>query len=159
MRIVERLKGRIGRDITVAVLGLAYKPFSHVTEHSQALMLVRAFLEQGARVVAYDPLAGSTANVELGGRALILDSACACLRDADVVLVATPDPEFGALGPDDFRRLGRTVTVVDFWRILAGKLSGVDGIEYVAYGRGSTDASHDGTLKQLWSETAAHYGC
>lgn len=157
-RIVERLKGRIGRDVTVAVLGLAYKPFSHVTEHSQALMLVKAFLEQGARVVAYDPLAGATANIEVGGRALILDSACACLRDADVVLVATPDPEFSALGPDDFRRPGRTVTVVDFWRILAGTLSAIDGIEYVPYGRGPAGASDEGTLKQLWSETAAHYG-
>jgi UDPglucose 6-dehydrogenase len=158
-RIVEHLKGRIGRDVTVAVLGLAYKPFSHVTEKSQAMMLVRAFLEHGARVLAYDPLAGAIANIELGGRALILDSARACLRDADVVLVATPDPEFKDLQIDDFRGQGRRVTVVDFWGGLSDTLGAATGIEYVPYGRGPVDTSHDGTLKQLWSDTAAHYGC
>ena len=58
-------------------------------------MLVKAFLEHGARVLAYDPLAGRTRESRArSGRALILDNARDCLRDADVVLIATPDPEF-----------------------------------------------------------------
>src|SRR5207244_2484053 len=100
------------------------------------IMMVKAFLDHGARVLAYDPLAGESANLELGGRALILDSACDCLREADIVLIATPDPEFKRLGARDFRRAGKSVLVIDFWRTLAEELEGAAGIEYLPYGRG-----------------------
>jgi UDPglucose 6-dehydrogenase len=157
-RVLQQLGTRVSRDLTVAVLGLAYKPFSHVTEESQAILLVKAFLEHGARLLAYDPLARQNADFELRGRALILDTVHDCVRDADVVVIATPDPEFKALAAADFRRDGKTVTVIDFWRILGDELAHAPGIEYVPYGRGpATEA--DGVLSRLWSETATHYGC
>ena len=157
-RILQQLRPRVSRDLTVAVLGLAYKPLSHVTEESQAIMMVKAFLDLGARVLAYDPLAGESANVELGGRALILDTPCDCLREADIVLIATPDPEFKRLSARDFRRDGKSVLVVDFWRILSAELDGAPGIEYMPYGRGPAADRDDQTLKQLWGETPTHYG-
>jgi UDP-N-acetyl-D-mannosaminuronate dehydrogenase len=120
---------------------------------------VKAFLERGARILAYDPLARESADFELKGRALILDTAQDCLRDADVVVVATPDPEFKALTAADFQREGRTVTVIDFWRILSDRLNGLAGVEYVGYGRGPAESDGGGVLQQLWSQTAAHYGC
>jgi UDPglucose 6-dehydrogenase len=137
-RVVQDLAGTCcSRDRTVAVLGLAYKPFSHVIEESQAMRLVKALLSRGIRVVAYDALAGPSADLELQGRAVILDSARDCLRQADVVLIATPDPEFTALTVDDFLSNGRSITVVDFWRLQSDRLAGVPRIEYIAYGRGS----------------------
>jgi UDPglucose 6-dehydrogenase len=158
-RVLQQLGTRVSRDLTVAVLGLAYKPFSHVTEESQAILLVKAFLEHGARLLAYDPLARQNADFELKGRALILDTVHDCLRDADVVVIATPDPEFKALTSDDFKRDEKSVTVIDFWRILSDRLAGVPGIEYVPYGRGPAPEAEGGVLSQLWSETATHYGC
>jgi UDPglucose 6-dehydrogenase len=157
-RVLQLMRSKIKRDMTVAVLGLAYKPLSHVTEQSQAIMLVEALLGQGARVLAYDPLAGESANFELRGRALILDSARACLRGADAVLIATPDPEFQKLTAADFQTDGRVVIVVDYWRILAGVLTGAPGVEYIPHGR-SIDDSHGGdVLDKLWGETATRYG-
>jgi len=156
-RVLQQLAPRVGRDVTVAILGLAYKPQSHVIEDSQAIRMAKAFLEHGARVLAYDPLAGEYANLELGGRVLIMDNPCDCLRDADVVLVTTPDPEFKALTARDFRQEGRPVLVVDFWRLLSAQLSGADNIEYMPYGRRDAAAESD-VLKQLWSETPLHYG-
>jgi UDPglucose 6-dehydrogenase len=156
-RLLEPIRTKITRDMTVAVLGLAYKPFSHVTEESQAIMLVEALLGQGARVLAYDPLAREGANFELKGRALILDSARDCLRDADVVLIATPDPEFRALTAADFQT-GRPVMVVDYWRILSHTLTNVAGVEYIPYGRGCDHVEGAGVLNQLWGETATRYG-
>jgi UDPglucose 6-dehydrogenase len=156
-RILRHLRQRIPRDVTVAVLGLAYKPLSHVVEESQAMMIAKALLDHGARVLAYDPLAGDAASMELGGRALIMDNPCDCLRDADVVLIATPDERFKALTARDFRRNGRPVLVVDFWRLLVDRLSDVEGIEYVAYGRGDALADK-GLLKELWGATPSHYG-
>jgi UDPglucose 6-dehydrogenase len=158
-RVIAQVRATVSRDLTVAVLGLAYKPLSHVIEESQAILLVKAFLEHGARVLAYDPLARESADFELKGRALILDSSRDCLRDADVVVIATPDPEFKTLTAADFRGNGRPVTVIDFWRILSERLAGAAGIDYVAYGRGPADDGGEGVLHQLWSQTAAHYGC
>src|SRR5262249_24153047 len=154
-RIREQVRRGVPRDVRGAVLGLAYKPFSHVIEESQAIMITKAFLEHGARVLAYDPLAGDAANLELGGRALIMDNVCDCLRDADWVLVATPDPEFRKLTVRDFRDGGRRVVVVDFWGILSDQLSEAAGIDYMPYGRGGSDP---GVLRQLWSEIPTHYG-
>ena len=88
-------------------------------------------------MLAFDPLAGHEANQELGGRALVLDSIEACLQDAEVVLVATPNPAFAQLTAADFTRgHKKTVRVFDFWRHLAPALQGAPGIDYIAYGHG-----------------------
>ena len=156
-RILERLRPRVARDATVAILGLAYKPSSHAIEASQAMMMAKALLDRGARVLAYDPLAREAPNAELGGRAQMMDSARDCLRDADVVLVATPDPEFTTLNARDFRQDGRPVVVIDFWRILSDQLSRADGIEYVPYGH-APPTLPAGAVEALWGDTPARYG-
>jgi UDPglucose 6-dehydrogenase len=156
-RLATRWRARVGRDATVAILGLAYKPFSNSLEESQAMMMARAFIDHGTRVRAYDPLAGDNARREFGGRVQIVDSARECLRDADVVLIGTPDPEFKTLEAQDFRQAGRPVVVVDFWRILAGPLSRADGIEYVPYGQAPTTLP-SGALEELWGGTPARHG-
>jgi UDPglucose 6-dehydrogenase len=157
-RLLHQLRPRVPREVTVAVLGLAYKPFSHVIEESQAMMIAKAFLDHGARVLAYDPLAGEAANLELGGRALIMDDVRDCLRDADVVLVATPDPEFKALKAADFTHEGRRTLVVDFWRILGGELAKAPSVDYMPYGIGPAHGGDADPLIALWGETPKHYG-
>ena len=128
-RILDLLTPRLMRTSTVGVLGLAYKPLSQVIEESQAMIVVRALLDRGIQVVAYDPLAGRAADLELGGRARVVDSVRACVCDADVVLIATPDPEFQSLTADDFPN-GSRVLVVDFWRILGDRLTNQPRIDY-----------------------------
>jgi UDPglucose 6-dehydrogenase len=156
-RVLQQLAPKLTRHLTVAVLGLAYKPLSHVIEESQAMLLVKAFLDRGVRVVAYDPLAGLSADVELGGRVIILDSARDCVRDADIVLIATPDPEFQSLTAADFGGDGKRVLVVDFWRVFGERLGAAPQVDYWPYGCGGRDGDAS-ILRELWSTTAAHYG-
>jgi UDPglucose 6-dehydrogenase len=158
MGLVQQLRARLSRETTVAVLGLAYKPASHVVDESQAILVVNAFLDHGARVLAYDPLASETANHELRGRALILDSPEACLREADLAVIATPDPAFKALTPAHFHAAGRRMTVVDCWRILSPHIAADPDIEYIAYGRGPRPEHDGGILKKLWDEAPARHG-
>lgn len=155
--ILSSWQSRIARDATVAILGLAYKPSSYATEQSQALMLAKALLDRGTRVLAYDPLAGEAARQELDGRAQVVGSARDCVRHADVVLIGTPDPEFTTLTPQDFRQGGRPVVVVDFWRILSNQLSQAEGIEYVPYGRAPLSLQAP-ALAALWGDTLTRYG-
>jgi UDPglucose 6-dehydrogenase len=159
MGLVQQLRARVSRETTVAILGLAYKPGSHVVDESQSIQIANAFLDQGARVLAYDPLAGETASDALGGRALILGSPEACLREADLAVIATPDPAFKALTPAEFHAEGRRIIVVDCWRILSPRIAEDPDIEYLAYGRGPRP-EHDGggILEKLWRETPARHG-
>ncbi len=69
-RFVEKLKPFVKGAETVAVLGLAYKPLSHVIEESPGIFLARALADTGIRVVAYDPLANDSARATLQYHAL-----------------------------------------------------------------------------------------
>jgi len=153
-RVVKQLHARFGPGLTIGILGLAYKPFSHITEESQAMLIAKAFLEYGARVVGYDPLARDGAHHDLGGRMLVLDSARACLGQAELVLIATPDPEFKHLAADDFTEGGKRRTVIDFWRALPPDVASDPRIDYIAYGRADLDTGGEQILKSLWSEHA-----
>jgi UDPglucose 6-dehydrogenase len=156
-RMVRMVSAHASPQATVAVLGLAYKPNSHVVEESQAIQIVRTLVDRHYRVVAFDPLAIQPANQELGGRALVFDSIDACLQDAEVVLIATPDPAFADITAARLTRDGtRHVTVIDFWRQLAPALERAPGVTYVAYGRGVEPAKGD-VLSALWqTEVAQH---
>jgi len=150
-KTVERLRPVIHKGATVAILGLAYKPYSHVIEESQGIYLAKALSHAGARVIAYDPLAGEAAKTELAYHALVLDSLENCLAQADVVLITTPDPAFKALRHSHFRR--NPVTVIDFWRILDAELAGKQGIRCIPIGRSVDDATNAARLEQLWGNT------
>jgi len=153
-KIVEKLRPLIREGATVAILGLSYKPFSHVTEESQALFIAQALSKAGARVVGFDPLAGEMALNELHGQIVVLDSVEECLRQAEAVLITTPDPVFKELSAESFRNERAEVLVVDFWRILLDKLNGQTNINYIPFGYGSDDQLNTKRLKELWGGTA-----
>jgi UDPglucose 6-dehydrogenase len=149
-KLVKKLKPFIQRGTTVAVLGLAYKPHSHVIEESSALEITWQLFKAGARVVAYDPLAGEAAATEFRGQVLILDRVEDCLAQAEVVLVLTPDPEFARLTAADFPKKDRPIVVADAWRLLAHQLRGHPHIQYLATGCSSTDEQNDAQMAELW---------
>jgi UDPglucose 6-dehydrogenase len=153
-KVVERLRPLIRRGMTVAVLGLAYKPFSHVVEESQSIYLAKALSKIGARVVAYDPLAGEMARAELKDQAVVLDSLRDCLAQADVVLITTPDPAFQTLTAAHFNNGKPKVSVVDCWRILDKELTDHPHIRYIPIGRSMDDAANGRQLAELWNNTA-----
>jgi UDPglucose 6-dehydrogenase len=153
--LTKRLLELIPRGATVAVLGLAYKPFSHVIEESQSILLVKALSQAGARVLCYDPLANDSARSELAYSALIMDSLIDCLAQANYVIITTADPVFKSLCADDF--VLKPVTVIDIWRVLDKELMDKPGIHYVPYGRSVSDAENATRLKELWMDTAEKY--
>jgi UDPglucose 6-dehydrogenase len=152
--ITEKLRPIIKNGETVAILGLSYKPSSHVVEESQGVYLAKSLSEAGARVVAYDPLANESANAELKGKVLILDSAKQCLEQADIVLLTTADDEFKRLKAEDFVLGDKNITVYDFWRILKSELTDKEKIKYVAIGCSSDDEKQSEFLTHLWGKEA-----
>lgn len=141
--VIERLGVAIERSATVAVLGLAYKPFSDVIEGSQGILLAKILADRGARVIANDPLAVRSATKELGDRVTVLESLSNCLQQASIVIVTTPDPVYAALDVKDFAVSKRPVTVVDCWRILSDKLSNQPNVVYLPLGRSLMTSTHE----------------
>ena len=150
-RITDRLEGLIEPGMTAAVLGLAYKPYSHVIEESQGAAIALALAKHGLRVLAYDPLARESVEPELSGRVMIMDSLKSCLLPADLVLITTPDPEFRALIAKDFVLKEGPVTVVDFWRMLDSAKMQHPLVRYIPMGRSHDEDENKKRLIQLWA--------
>jgi len=154
-RTVENLKRELRAGNTVAVLGLAYKPHSHVLDDSQGLILAHALAQSGFRVIAYDPLSvamqlGTFCKTAVNGF-LMRESLQQCLDEADMVLITTPDPAFKTLNSSNFARVKPVVTVVDFWRILQSELAGHEPhIRYIPVGHSLRDEQNKARLRELW---------
>lgn len=91
-RVVEMLERELGdlTERTIAVLGLAFKPDTDDVRESPAFPLVAQLLERGARVRAYDPVAGASAARVLGPRAhVIVDTLEEAVDAADAVVLVT----------------------------------------------------------------------
>lgn len=153
-QLLARLDHVLRPAKTVAVLGLAYKPASHVTEESHSILLAKMLVDMGKRVVAYDPLAGETARAELPAEVAVCDSLSDCLAQADTVLITTPDPCFKRLQAQDFNLNHAPVTVIDFWRLLEPAVRQHPQIRYVAVGQSSDDEANAARLAALWANAA-----
>jgi UDPglucose 6-dehydrogenase len=133
-RLVAIVKSTVATGGCVGVLGLSYKPDTPVIEQSQGIALAATFLKDGYKVVVYDPMAMEAARAVLGGKAVTAETAEACVRRADVVVIMTPWPEFGRLSAAAFAKVGRKMVVVDCWRILPGGIEAVAKLRYVGAG-------------------------
>ncbi|HRG54507.1 MAG TPA: nucleotide sugar dehydrogenase [Lacunisphaera sp.] len=149
-RYVEKLQPHLPKGASVAVLGLAYKPLSHVIEESPGIYLCRALSEAGYRVIGHDNLAAPHAEQALKMSALVTDSLDDAIKDADVVLVTTTDKSYTALTAATLLCGRPQVTVVDFWRCLK-HLATDPRIRYVPIGLCRDEAASSAALKPLWS--------
>lgn len=154
-RFVEKLMPLFRKGATVAVLGLAYKPLSHVIEESAGIYLCLALSNKGFRVIGFDPLAREEAVAALRMHALVSESLAACLQDAECILVTTPDDAFKSLSPEDYLRNQESVTVVDFWRCLPESIQKHPKIHYIPVGRCPDAQASVERLQELWTETAS----
>lgn len=149
-KVADRIRPKLRNGATIAVLGLSYKPFSHVTEESQGVYVARQLAKGGFRVVAFDPLASEMDLDNIRRDIVVLDSVSECLAQSQAVLITTPDPAFKSLTAEDFANQWSEVLVFDFWRILAGELRDSDRIKYVGIGTSENDVANTEVLKRLW---------
>ena len=144
-RVVDlagELTGRLGNasfaGVTVAVLGLAFKPDSDDTRDSPALDVAARLIGRGATVRAYDPQAmGNAARIVPGIERA--DSPVDAVRGADLVIVATEWQAFRDLDPAavELREAVAQPVVIDARNCLDAEAWRTAGWTVRALGRGS----------------------
>jgi UDPglucose 6-dehydrogenase len=114
-RVVELARELIGgfRGRRISVLGLAFKPGTDDVRDAVSIRIVRRLLEEGAKVVVYDPKAMNNAKKIFGGDVEYAGSVEECLKDSECAIIVTEWDEFRKLRPEDFIRFMRNPAVVD----------------------------------------------
>jgi UDPglucose 6-dehydrogenase len=149
---IERVVGAVQARFTggaVGVLGLSYKPDTPVVEQSQGVMLVDRLLEEGHRVIAYDPKAVPAAQAAVRRPFEAASSAAECAAEASLVVIMTPWPEFRDIPASAFAREGRRIAVLDCWRVMSKESIGeVADLVYLGQGawRTAPAAARRGTF-------------
>jgi len=119
-RLARIVRSRLAAGDVVGILGLSYKPDTNVIEESPGVALARALVEDGEyEIVVYDPVATGSAVDALGGAVQGVASAHELLERSDLVVIATPWPEFAELPRDALERDGQRLVVIDCWRVLS----------------------------------------
>ena len=113
----------------IAMLGLAYKENTHSTKNSPALRLLAKLGDRKIRV--HDPVVPALA----APRAQYCTSAIECVRGADVLVLATPWPEYRKLSVRELARTMRGRVLIDPHRLLDAVQVEAAGFTYHTLGR------------------------
>jgi UDPglucose 6-dehydrogenase len=113
-KIVDMTERKLGslHNKKIAVLGLAFKPDTIDIRNAPAIWVIKALLEKGASISAYDPEAMPNARQVLTQGVRFCHSAAEAIGESDCVLILTEWDEFRKVG------LYKGKTVIDGRRAL-----------------------------------------
>ncbi|MEZ4333554.1 MAG: UDP-glucose/GDP-mannose dehydrogenase family protein [Myxococcota bacterium] len=132
-KIVAALDGEVaGR--TVGVLGLSFKPETDDLREAPALDIVRALLDRGAKVRAYDPAAMAHAG-RLVPEMVLCKDAYEAITDADAMVIVTEWNEFRMLDLSRARELMAEPRMLDLRNIYKSDPVRAAGFQYWGVGR------------------------
>lgn len=137
--VVDRLYSiiieKFNKGSKVAILGLSYKPGTHIIEESQSIMLAKKLIESGYTVVVHDPKALGSAKEVLGESVGYFEDVYECVNQTDAIVVMTDWTMFREL---DWKAIEDKVrnkaVLIDSWRGLKDKQ--FSGLDYTGLGLG-----------------------
>ncbi|MDL2206475.1 UDP-glucose/GDP-mannose dehydrogenase family protein [Eubacteriales bacterium OttesenSCG-928-N13] len=121
--------------LTVAVLGLAFKPGTDDLREAPSLHVVPTLVEDGANVHAWDPVAQERFQDIQDDGVTYFSSPIEALKGADLCMILTEWPEVIALTPEDFKTHMKTAIVLDGRNCYDLKQFMGTGVTYESIGR------------------------
>lgn len=139
---LERFLGRIRKKLWVlrnkriAVWGIAFKQNTDDVRESVAVKLIWRLCGEGAIVTAYDPKARENGSQALAGSgAVICEDMYECVKEAEVLVVATEWRQFATANLAKVRSLMKLPIIFDGRNLLHGENAVHAGFEYHSVGR------------------------
>ena len=139
----ERVAKALGGSVEgkrVAVLGLAFKPNTDDMRDAASIPLVKALVDSGATVSAFEPAAMTHAKGLLPDIEFAKD-AHAAVKDADALVIVTEWDEFRALDLDRLAKGMRGRVIVDLRNVYDRSEAEEAGFEYYGLGRGRSNGA------------------
>lgn len=133
-RIVTQFGGEL-RGRRIAVWGLAFKANTDDVRESPAIRVIESLLAHGAEVVAYDPVAMTTARRVLESRIGYASDPYDALVGADALVIATEWPAFRRPNFTTMRRLLTSPFVFDGRNLYDANEMARHGLIYTSIGR------------------------
>ena len=150
LKHVKKISNLIPKGATVAVLGLSYKPETHIIEESAGIYLCQELTNAGFRVIGHDFLADKEAETILRYKSIVTNSIDEALIDAQVVIITKEESGYLELSIDDITRNRDKTIVIDFWRRFK-HFKNVDKIEYIPIGICVDNKKAEEDIKKLWN--------
>jgi len=145
MRINEDQRQRFLRKIRSAlwtlrgknlgVLGLAFKGGTDDIRESPALFLVQSLLQEGSKIIAYDPAAMERTQEAMSSGITFANSAYEAAHGADALLILTEWEEFASLDLDRLRKELKYPIVIDGRNLYDPDVMAAQGFTYYSVGR------------------------
>jgi UDPglucose 6-dehydrogenase len=127
-QVLENQTLRANPASRIAVLGLAYKENTHSTKNSPSLALLEHL--RGMAVNVHDPVVPASVAPWTTGAADPLAAA----TGADVLVIATPWPQYRALKPAELAKVMSGNVVLDPYRVLDARACAAAGLTYHTLG-------------------------
>ncbi|MDO8432783.1 MAG: nucleotide sugar dehydrogenase [Candidatus Binatus sp.] len=149
-RLLKRVRSAISPEMTVGVLGVAYKPDTNVVEESQGLIIAQRLASDGRKVIVFDPFAMDNARRVLNHSVQYAETMAECLRRSNALIIANPCREFRAIKKSDLPRGEKPTIVFDCWRILRDELAGCDWVNYFSVGSTVGETAGAARIAAMW---------
>ncbi len=133
-RVLGDLKGR-----TIGLLGLSFKPNTDDLREAPSERIVKALVEAGATVRAYDPVAGREA-LAAGWELVLCRSPYETVEGCDAAIVVTEWDAFKELDMERLREVMRAPVIIDGRNLYDPAKLRDAGFHYDAFGRGGSTA-------------------
>jgi UDPglucose 6-dehydrogenase len=147
-RVVGKLERHLGslRGCRIALLGLAFKANTDDMREASSIVLADRLRAEGARVVAYDPVAMRNAAELLGRGVDLAGSMIEAVTGADAAVIVTEWGEFHKLASPAVREAMAQPLIVDGRNLLEPLQARAAGFVYESVGR-PADPSGTGRLR------------
>ncbi|RKY39074.1 MAG: UDP-glucose 6-dehydrogenase, partial [Candidatus Omnitrophota bacterium] len=134
---VEKVKESLWilKDKKIAVLGLSFKPDTDDLRNAPSLDIIESFLQEGAKIVAYDPQANKEAKKIFGKRINFAKDAYEAAKSADCLCLLTEWKEFKNLDFIRIKKLMRVPIIADGRNMFERKDVEKLGFTYIGIGR------------------------
>lgn len=123
------------KDHKITILGLTFKPGTDDLREAPAIENIRLLLEQGAKIIVYDPVGMPNLQKIYPNE---IEYACSpeeALDSSDVCFNFTEWPEIKEIKPETYRNLMKTPLIYDGRNICSDVEMAEAGIEYYSIGR------------------------